>query len=191
LSDNLLQHVAEQADGRPGRPISIDHEHDVRLLGVTGALDAEDVLWAVRNLKELGFLKGKWLGHFCNGYLTATGWQRLAGTEVLSPGVPCVTPGLPGQFACRVLASDKTKAGWTAGGGALRAQDRILEIARRLGAQRYVNAPGGRSLYDPVDFEPAGIELCFLPQGPSTSILSRLMTEDRNDLSDDIVKGAF
>jgi len=75
----------------------------------------------------------------------------------------------------------------------LRAQDRILEIARRLGAQRYVNAPGGRSLYDPVDFEAAGIELCFLPQyqGPSTSILSRLMTEDRNELSGDIVKGAF
>jgi len=37
----------------------------------------EDVLWAVRNLEELGFLKGKWLGHFCNGYLTATGWQRV------------------------------------------------------------------------------------------------------------------
>jgi len=44
-----------------------------------------------------------------------------------------------------------------------------------------VNAPGGRSLYDPVDFEAAGIELCFLPeyQGPSTSILGRLMIEDR------------
>ena len=27
-------------------------------------------------------------------------------------------------------------------------QDRILEIARRLGARRYVNAPGGRDLYD-------------------------------------------
>src|SRR5262249_6480684 len=38
--------------------------------------------------------------------------------EVLSPGAPCVTPGLPGQFACRVLANDKTKTGWTAGAGA-------------------------------------------------------------------------
>ena len=56
-----------------------------------------------------------------------------------------------------------------------------------------MNAPGGRSLYDPVDFEAAGIELCFLPeyQGPSTSILGRLMIEDRNDLSRDIVNGAF
>jgi len=72
----------------------------------------------------------------------------------------------------------------------LHAQHRILEIVRRLGAQRYVNAPGGRSLYDPADFEEAGVELCFLPhyQGPSTSILSRLMTEDRTDLSRDIAQ---
>src|SRR5438552_4363447 len=34
----------------------------------------------------------------------------------------------------------------------LRGQDRILEIARRLGAQRYVNAPGGRALYDAAAF---------------------------------------
>jgi hypothetical protein len=32
----------------------------------------------------------------------------------------------------------------------IRGQERILEIARRLGAHCYVNAPGGRNLYDPA-----------------------------------------
>jgi hypothetical protein len=67
----------------------------------------------------------------------------------------------------------------------LRGQQRILEIASRLGARRYVNSPGGRSLYDVAAFEHAGIELRFLPEypGPKTSILSRLFVEDRDDLS--------
>ncbi len=55
-----------------------------------------------------------------------------------------------------------------------RGQDRILEIARRLGARRYLNAPGGRDLYSQSAFSEAGIELSFLPAycGPSSSILS-------------------
>lgn len=67
-------------------------------------------------------------------------------------------------------------------------QDRILEIARRLGARRYVNAPGGRELYDPAAFAAADIELDFLPDyaGPSTSILARLLRENRDDLAHDI-----
>lgn len=70
----------------------------------------------------------------------------------------------------------------------LRGQDRILEIARRVGARRYVNAPGGRALYDAAAFEEAGIELRFLPEypGAATSILSRLTGEDRNAVADEI-----
>ena len=45
----------------------------------------------------------------------------------------------------------------------LRGQDRILEIVRRLGGTHYVNAPGGRDLYDPMEFQRRGIELRFLP----------------------------
>lgn len=61
----------------------------------------------------------------------------------------------------------------------LRAQDRILAICERLGATRYVNAPGGTDLYDPAAFAERGIELNFLPswQGPSDSILQRLAEE--------------
>ena len=45
----------------------------------------------------------------------------------------------------------------------VRGQDRIIEIARRLGARRYVNSPGGRALYNRDQFADAGIELRFLP----------------------------
>jgi len=75
----------------------------------------------------------------------------------------------------------------------LRGQERILEIARRLRAARYVNAPGGRALYDADRFEQAGIELRFLDEygGPSVSILQRLLTEDVQSLADDIRRSAI
>ena len=67
-------------------------------------------------------------------------------------------------------------------------QQRILEIAQRLGARRYLNAPGGRDLYDVAAFAGRGIELRFLSEytGPKISILTRILTEDREELSRDI-----
>ena len=72
-----------------------------------------------------------------------------------------------------------------------RGQDRILEIARRLGASRYINSPGGRDLYSADAFEKAGIELSFLPDysGPSSSILTRLLQDDRDNLAREIRGG--
>jgi hypothetical protein len=71
---------------------------------------------------------------------------------------------------------------------ALRGQDRILEIARRLGATHYVNPPGGTSLYDATAFAEAGMQLQFLSPypGPSRSILGRIIHEDREQLANDI-----
>lgn len=71
---------------------------------------------------------------------------------------------------------------------ALRGQDRILAIARQLGATHYVNSPGGTALYDVSAFAAAGIQLQFLVPypGPSCSILSRIIGEDRQTLADDI-----
>jgi hypothetical protein len=70
----------------------------------------------------------------------------------------------------------------------VRGQDRILEIARRVGATRYINAPGGRDLYDPVAFSRAGIELRFLSDypGPKASILTRMLRDERGALAMDI-----
>ena len=61
----------------------------------------------------------------------------------------------------------------------LRGEARILEICRRLGADRYVNPPGGRALYDAGRFAAAGVELRILDdwQGSTLSVLHRLPTE--------------
>lgn len=66
----------------------------------------------------------------------------------------------------------------------LHGQDRILEIVRRVGARRYVNAPGGGSLYSQDAFAEAGVELRFLPEyrGPTWSILARILAEERDRL---------
>jgi hypothetical protein len=70
----------------------------------------------------------------------------------------------------------------------LHGQARILEIARRVGAERYVNPPGGRTLYDAATFEGAGLELRFLAdyQGPKVSILQRILRETPQALADEI-----
>jgi hypothetical protein len=70
----------------------------------------------------------------------------------------------------------------------IRGQQRIVEIARRLRASRYVNAPGGRDLYDFSAFAAAGIDLRFLDPytGPSSSILARMMRERRADLAREV-----
>lgn len=39
---------------------------------------------------------------------------------------------------------------------------RILDICRREGATTYVNLSGGRNLYDPAEFETAGVRLQFV-----------------------------
>jgi WbqC-like protein len=61
----------------------------------------------------------------------------------------------------------------------LKAQDRIIAIAQRLGATRYVNPSGGRKLYDRATFAGAGLDLAFLTPygGNMQSILARLLAE--------------
>jgi hypothetical protein len=72
----------------------------------------------------------------------------------------------------------------------LRAQDRIIAIARGCGATRYVNPPGGRDLYDAQAFAAAGMELHFLtPYGGSMeSILTRFLLEPVAAIADEIVR---
>ena len=66
----------------------------------------------------------------------------------------------------------------------LRGQDRVLAIAEAFGADAYVNAPGGRELYDPEVFKQRGIRLGFLDpfDGPKTSVLERLLVENNTTL---------
>lgn len=47
-----------------------------------------------------------------------------------------------------------------------KAQDRIIEINKRLGADVYINAIGGKSLYNKKDFIDNGIALFFIQMKP-------------------------
>lgn len=70
----------------------------------------------------------------------------------------------------------------------LTGQDRVLAAATALGADRYVNLEGGRSLYDPSAFASRGIELQILPdwQGSRWSILQRILSEPEGAVAQDI-----
>lgn len=74
----------------------------------------------------------------------------------------------------------------------VRGQDRILEIAKRVGACTYLNASGGRGLYDPAAFAAAGIELRFLSDypGSKSSILTRVLHEQADDIAREIRQSA-
>lgn len=94
-------------------------------------------------------------------------------------GIACRALGLP----FNVLRSSSLSID-----PALRGQDRILAIAAAVGARTYVNAPGGRTLYQPEAFEANGVELRFLPewQGSGMSIMHRLLTEEAAQVTADI-----
>lgn len=70
----------------------------------------------------------------------------------------------------------------------LRGQERVLAAAHALGATRYVNLEGGRSLYDADDFRQHGIDLHILPEwrGARWSILHGLLTESAGRLAEEI-----
>lgn len=72
---------------------------------------------------------------------------------------------------------------------ALRGQQRVLEIVRRLGARRYINAPGGRQLYESEAFTQQGVRLQFLPpfEGEVYQLLPALMSRPAESIREDIV----
>lgn len=70
----------------------------------------------------------------------------------------------------------------------LKGQERIIEICRKLGAKKYLNAPGGRELYDASVFTANDLELEFLePYGGSfASILDRLQWESPEEVGREV-----
>ncbi len=49
----------------------------------------------------------------------------------------------------------------------LRAQERIIDICRRLGTRAYINAAGGRELYEKDRFQAENMELKFIKMRPA------------------------
>jgi hypothetical protein len=70
----------------------------------------------------------------------------------------------------------------------LRGQERVMAAASALGATRYINLEGGRTLYDADGFRRHGMELAFLPEwhGARWSILYRLVTEPADKVAEEI-----
>jgi len=68
-------------------------------------------------------------------------------------------------------------------------QDRIMEIAKRMDATHYINAPGGRDLYDHIAFDASGLSLDFLTDysGSYESILQRLLSENAGSVEKEIL----
>ncbi|BDW96365.1 hypothetical protein MACH10_20500 [Thalassospira tepidiphila] len=55
-----------------------------------------------------------------------------------------------------------------------RAQDRIVEVCKQVGAQRYINPYGGRDLYDAAVFQRSGISLGYLKPDPNSYLPAEL-----------------
>jgi hypothetical protein len=70
----------------------------------------------------------------------------------------------------------------------LRGQDRVIALVRALNGHTYVNAPGGRALYEAKAFARSGLELKFLApyHGNHGSILPALVRENSITLRDDV-----
>jgi hypothetical protein len=78
----------------------------------------------------------------------------------------------------------------------LRAQEKIIEICKILGADEYINAIGGQDLYSCEDFSSHGIKLRFLKTGeirypqfdnefvPNLSIIDLMMFNSKNAITD-------
>jgi hypothetical protein len=97
--------------------------------------------------------------------------EDLTGYLVALLGVTCSSLGLP--FNVVRASSIDVEPG-------LDAQERILALAAAMGATHYVNASGGRALYDSDAFARRGIALRFLEpyQGAEWSVLYRALRED-------------
>jgi hypothetical protein len=66
----------------------------------------------------------------------------------------------------------------------IKGKDRIIAIAKQLGAKSYINSPGGRDLYRHKDFSHEGIKLEFLSTyaGSYSSMVDRLSNENLSEL---------
>ncbi len=119
--------------------------------------------------------------------LLAAGLRRTwaPGEHIPQPGAALVD-FLVGQlratarllgFGCEIVRSSSIAVA-----PEVRGAERILALCEALGARRYVNVDGGRSLYAPADFARRGVTLQFLTpyRGSMLSVQERLACEDRD-----------
>ena len=120
---------------------------------------------------------------FADGFALASRILSCPSLEL----VPFLTASI--REVCAYLGID-TPIGFTSaleGNALLRREERIFDFCHRLGADRYVNAIGGRSLYRVYDFRRHGIRLQFLHSTaalthPQLSVMDAVMHHSREEL---------
>ena len=167
-----------------GRPqffrMEVHSNRESRLIRDRRLVDCPEALRSKLRTLDMAYHKAPF---FAEGYALA---QRI----LLYPGrgmLPFLEHSI--REVCAYL-DIRTPIGHTSdleGNSLLRREERIYDQCRRVGADTYVNLPGGRALYDPASFSRQGIRLRFLdsplrpyPQGkgpfvPGLSILDAIM----------------
>ena len=71
----------------------------------------------------------------------------------------------------------------------IRSQERIIEIAKIVGAKHYINSPGGKNIYTSDKFSSVGMKLSFLSEyeGKYDSILQRILCEPTENIYKEII----
>ncbi len=93
------------------------------------------------------------------------------------------------DFGCQLIRSSSLNLDSSTKG-----ENRVLAILEILGATEYINAPGGRKLYNKQRFEERSIDLKFLRPyrhnslQKQSSLLHRLYTEDIDAIRQDIME---
>ena len=107
---------------------------------------------------------------------------RLSPVDLLCRQIEWVSEKL--QFECEFIRSSELKLDET-----FRGSNRVIEIARRVGAHEYINLSGGVDLYSKPEFYDQGIDLKFLTpyKGSFTNILDRILTEPIDSIKDEIL----
>ncbi|HZR02056.1 MAG TPA: WbqC family protein [Burkholderiales bacterium] len=94
------------------------------------------------------------------------------------------------QWSARTLGLDRpiVRSSDLAIEPTLKAQERIIEVVRRVGGHEYINAPGGRAIYSKEAFDAAGIKLHFLSDyvGKFSSVLERFVFESPDTIRAEI-----
>ncbi|CAJ7486444.1 WbnG [Burkholderia pseudomallei] len=85
--------------------------------------------------------------------ILSTNTNSIAQLAVQSVAETCAYLGIDTEFV---------PTSTTYGNDGLKGLTRVIDICRRERAGVYVNAPGGRALYDPASFAYAGVELAFI-----------------------------
>lgn len=72
----------------------------------------------------------------------------------------------------------------------LAGEEKILALCKRLDATHYLNAPGGKHLYNIDRFSQHGIEIKFLPDysGSKSSILTRVTQESKKTIRRELMQ---